>query len=95
MQSAVISIPGRQLPRLPPLARHHVAQIEFQHFYLFDLRLKSFSLVVVLAAAAAAAQFTAGRRDASGSRVHRLDARISHLYGVVFFQFQVKFPQIE
>lgn len=52
MQSAAISI--------------HVPQIEFQHFYLFDLKLEIFfilnSLLLVVVVVAAAVQFTAGRR---------------------------------
>lgn len=64
MQSAAISIPAAFV--LLIASSFHVPQIEFQHFYLFDLKLEIFfilnSLLLVVAVVAAAVQFTAGRR---------------------------------
>lgn len=65
MQSAAISIPAAFV--LLIASSFHVPQIEFQHFYLFDLKLEIFFilnslLLLVFVVVAAAVQFTAGRR---------------------------------
>lgn len=61
MQSAAISIPAAFV--LLIASSFHVPQIEFQHFYLFDLKLEIFFILnSLLLVVVAAVQFTAGHR---------------------------------